>query len=201
LISHTVNFKGRNTPRKVFSQGFKETLRIGYKKDDANLAAFDGTQSLLQTKARTQSLFVRGLVKKVAAAAQNVVQHVEEKVNEAHQAVVDKLEDVKNAVNNVVALPRVNMPVPNPKTSPNVESDNFYMEANGVIEVKSPSPPPQTLSFGLLEPAFFCLVFFCSSHLDIKIGKKHMDRLGQGFSGRALATCANRNPSCLAKTK
>jgi hypothetical protein len=201
LISHTVNFKGRNQPRKVFSQGFKETLRIGDKKDDANLAAFDGTQSLLQTKARTQSLFFRGLVNKVSQAAQNIVNHVQQGIQNAHQAVQDKIQDIKDAVNNVVAVPRVNMPVSNPKTSPNVESDNFYMEANGVIEVKSPSPPPQTLSFGLLEPAFFCLVFFCSSHLDIKIGKKHMDRLGQGFSGRALATCANRNPSCLAKTK
>lgn len=135
VLADDLNFKGRNKPRKVFSQGFKETLRIGDKKDDANLAAFDGTQSLLQTKARTQSLFLRGLFKRAAQAAQNIVNHVQQGIQNAHQAVQNKIEDIKDAVNNVVALPRVNMPVPNPKTSPNVESDNFYMEANGVIEV------------------------------------------------------------------
>lgn len=93
VLADDLDFTGRNTPRKVFSQGFMETLRIGDKKDDANLAAFDGTQSLLQTGARTQ---------KIA---------------------------------NVVAVPRVNEPVANINTSPDVASSNFYMEGNGVIEV------------------------------------------------------------------
>ena len=141
IISRTVNFKGRNTPRKVFSEGFKETLRIGDKKDDANLAAFDGRQSLLETEARTQSLF-GGFLKKVVNKVQNVVNKVQNVVKNVHQAVVDKVEDVKDKIANVVALPRINMPVSNPKTSPNVGSDNFYMEANGVIEVKAPSPKP-----------------------------------------------------------
>jgi len=138
VLADDLDFTGRNTPRKVFSQGFMETLRIGDKKDDANLAAFDGTQSLLETGARTQSLGF-GFLKNLANKAKNVVNHVVDVVKDVHgdikDKIVDKFDDIKDKIANVVAVPRVNEPVANINTSPDVASSNFYMEGNGVIEV------------------------------------------------------------------
>jgi hypothetical protein len=135
VLADDLDFTGRNTPRQVFSSGFKETLRIGDKKDDANLAAFDGTQSLLETGAQTQSLFFKKLINHVQNQVNKVVNVVKNAVQKVHQKVQEKVQEVKDKIDNVVAVPRVNQPVSNPKTSPNVASSNFYMEANGVIEV------------------------------------------------------------------
>lgn len=138
FLADDLDFTGINEPRKALLNGFSETLRIGDKKDDANLLAAGATQSLLQVEpARTQSLLFGNIFNAIKNKVAEIVQNVQAKVAEVKVNVQNKIDDIKDKIDNVVAKPRVNMAVKgkNSKDSINVGSDSFYMEMNGVIEV------------------------------------------------------------------